>query len=220
VNSKLKRRLFVVTGIIVVVIVVVVAVLSTSTGHQNISVAQATSGDFLNKRVEVSGQVVDNSYYADGSDLHFAIYDDSDPADQLKVIYDGTLTATFSNEVTAICTGTINADGTLMATTLVTKCPSKYENATDALNVTQLLGYGQEVVGTTVKVTGTVLAGSLNPAGTGDRLILKDLTSDDQVAVSYDGALPDGITDGTAIVVTGTMAADGRFQATDISIKE
>ncbi|MCL2883122.1 MAG: cytochrome c maturation protein CcmE [Coriobacteriia bacterium] len=219
-NSKLKRRLIAVTGVIVIAIVVVVTVLSASSGHQNISVAQAASGGYLEKRVEVTGQVVANSYYSEGSTLHFAIYDDSDPSVQLNVTYDGTLAATFGNEVTAICTGTINSDGVLVAKTLVTKCPSKYENSTDALNVSQLLGYGNEVIGTTVKITGTVKAGTLQPAGTGDRLVLKDLASDDEVAVDYDGAVPDSIQDGTAIVVTGSLGSDGRFKATDVSIKE
>lgn len=47
---------------------------------------------------------------------------------------------------------------------LVTKCPSKYENADSALTVEQLLGYGESVYGKVVKVAGSVGAGSLKAA--------------------------------------------------------
>ena len=53
----------------------------------------------------------------------------------------------------------------LNASELVTKCPSKYENATNALTVSQLTGYGDEVVDKPVKVAGAVKDGTLKAAG-------------------------------------------------------
>lgn len=74
------------------------------------------------------------------------------PPLQLEVRYDGAASSTFGNDVTAICTGKINDAGVLECSELVTKCPSKYENADSALTVEQLLGYGESVYGKVVKV--------------------------------------------------------------------
>ena len=36
--------------------------------------------------------------------------------------------------------------------------------------------------------------------------------------VAYDGALPDDVTDGTALVLTGSLDSAGTFQATDVAL--
>ena len=38
-----------------------------------------------------------------------------------------------------------------------------------------------------------------------------------EIAVDYDGALADGIADGTSVVVTGSLEASGAFKATDVA---
>ena len=87
------------------------------------------------------------------------MYDPSgDQTQYLRVKYEGGVAATFGNDVTAICTGKVGADGVLHATELVTKCPSKYENSSNALGVAQLAEYGDSVLDKPVKVTGTVKA--------------------------------------------------------------
>ena len=108
----------------------------------------------------------------------------------------------------------------LECSNLVTKCPSKYENADNALQVSQLLGYGNEVIGKVVKVTGTVAEGTLAAAGQGDRVVLAE--SDDKrvvLPVTFDGALSDEVTDGTTVVLTGAMTDDGKFAATDVALE-
>ena len=102
---------------------------------------------------------------------------------------------------------------------LVTKCPSKYENADSALTVEQLLGYGESVYGNVVKVAGSVGAGSLKAAGQGDRFILVDAETGDSMPVVFEGALSDGIADGSAVVLTGSLGADGKFAATDVALE-
>ena len=163
----------VVTGVIVIVLVVVLAVVGGSTSAKTVSIAEAATGQYADQRIQVSGNVVENSFSTEGNVLTFDIYDpDGNASEQLRVRYDGGVSATFGNDVTAICTGKMGADGVLLASELVTKCPSKYENATDALDVAQLVGYGKDIEGKPVKVTGTVKAGSLAAAGQGDRLVL------------------------------------------------
>ena len=151
------------------------AVVGGSGAAKSATVADAVAGKYADQKIQVTGNVVENSYATNGNVLMFAIYDkDGNPGDQLEVCYEGGVSATFGNDVTAICTGKIADDGVLHATELVTKCPSKYENASSALSVSRLLEYGDQVVDKPVKVSGTVQAGSLKAAGAGDRFVLAD----------------------------------------------
>ena len=205
-NSKMKRRLIVVTGVIVVVLAIVLAIVGSSGAAKTISVKDALESDLAGERVQVSGNVVDNSF-----------------AQKLHVSYDGAASSTFGNGVTAICTGKIvEGEGglELVCSELVTKCPSKYESATDALSVTNLLDYGDSIINTTVKLKGTVKAGTLTSAAeSGEpRFVVVDASdASREIAVDYDGALADGIADGTSVVVTGSLEASGAFKATDVA---
>jgi cytochrome c-type biogenesis protein CcmE len=218
-SIKMKRRLVVITGVIVVVLVAVLAVVSATTTSKTVTVAEAAQPELKGSRVQVTGNVVDNSYSIQGNVLTFAIYDpDGDVATQLKVRYDGGVAATFGNQVTAICTGTLDDTGVLDCIELVTKCPSKYESATDALTVSQLLDYGSSITGKPLKVTGSVKPGSLKPAGQTDRLVLVDTAAGSELKVGFDGALPDAIVDDSILVVTGALDASGRLKATDVAL--
>ena len=219
-NTKTKRRLTVVTGIIIVVLILVLALVGGANAAQSITVAQAADGSYVGQRVQVSGSVVDNSFETVDNVLTFSIYDpDEGTSVQLKVSYEGGVSATFGNGVTAICTGTIDEDGTLVATELVTQCPSKYESATDALSVSSLLEYGDTVYDKTLKVTGIVKEGTLTAAGTGERLVLLDADTGDELSIAYDGALSDEITDGSVLVIAGSLGSDLTFNATDVALE-
>lgn len=219
-NSKMKRRLFAVTGVIVIVIIVLLAVVGGSTSAKSVSVADAASGSYADQRVQVSGNVVTDSFSTKNDVLTFQIYDpDGDASKVLNVRYEGSVSATFGNDITAICTGKMTSDGVLNASELVTKCPSKYENSSNALGVAQLIGYGESVEGKIVKVAGTVQAGSLKAAGQGDRFIVVD--SDDAsktMSVVYDSALSDEVKDGAKVVLTGSVEKSGKFKATDVAL--
>lgn len=219
-NAKTKRRLIAVTGVIVIVLVIILAVVGGAGAAKTISVAQASQGEFAGQRVQVTGNVVDNSFSTVDGVLKFQIADpDSDQSAKLDVEYGGAAATTFGNGVTAICTGTLSDDGkTLVASELVTKCPSKYESATDALSVSKLLGYGEEIVGKPVKVSATVKAGTLKAAGEGDRFVAVD--HDDasfEIPVKFDGALADAVSDGTSVVISGELSSDGSFVASDVA---
>lgn len=60
-NTKTKRRLVVVTGVIVVVLAIVLAVVGSGGAAKTVTVADALSGTHDSDRVQVSGNVVDNS---------------------------------------------------------------------------------------------------------------------------------------------------------------
>lgn len=199
-----------VTGIIVIVLVVILAVVGGSGAAKSATVADAVAGKYADQKIQVTGNVVENSYATNDNVLTFAIYDKAgNPAEQLNVRYEGGVSATFGNDVTAICTGKIAGDGVLHATELVTKCPSKYENASSALSVSRLLEYGDQIVDKPVKVSGTVQAGSLKAAGAGDRFVLADPDSGKTLPVAFDGALSDEIADNQARQVVGRWQVHG-----------
>lgn len=219
-NAKMKKRMIAVSGVIVVVLILVLAFVGGNTAATTMSIAEAAENPQAGQKVQVSGNVVQDSFSTSNDVLTFKIYDpEGDPATQLEVRYDGAASSTFGNDVTAICTGKINDAGVLECSELVTKCPSKYENADSALTVEQLLGYGESVYGNVVKVAGSVGAGSLKAAGQGDRFILVDAETGDSMPVVFEGALSDGIADGSAVVLTGSLGADGKFAATDVALE-
>lgn len=219
-NAKMKKRMIAVSGVIVIVLILVLAFVGGNTAATTMSIAEAAENPQAGQKVQVSGNVVQDSFSTSNDVLTFKIYyPEGDPATQLEVRYDGAASSTFGNDVTAICTGKINDAGVLECSELVTKCPSKYENADSALTVEQLLGYGESVYGNVVKVAGSVGAGSLKAAGQGDRFILVDAETGDSMSVVFEGALSDGIADGSAVVLTGSLGADGKFAATDVALE-
>lgn len=222
VNARMKKRLAIVTGVIAIVLAVVLAVVGGNSSAKTISIAQAQGGEFAHKRVQVTGNVTPNSYVTKDGVLTFSIYDPDDAqAPPLSVSYDGGTSATFGNDVTAICTGKIADDGVLYCSELVTKCPSKYESGTDALQVARMLEYGDDVLDKTVRVKGTIKPGSQNAAGAGDRFVLVDAEDGvSEVAVAYDGAISEEtLADGAMVILTGSMGSDGKFAATDVALE-
>lgn len=219
-NAKMKKRMIAVSGVIVIVLILVLAFVGGNTAATTMSIAEAAENPQAGQKVQVSGNVVQDSFSTSNDVLTFKIYDpEGDPATQLEVRYDGAASSTFGNDVTAICTGKINDAGVLECSELVTKCPSKYENADSALTVEQLLGYGESVFGKVVKVAGSVGAGSLKAAGQGDRFILVDAETGDSMPVVFEGALSDEVSDGSAVVLTGSLGDDGKFAATDVALE-
>lgn len=211
----------VVTGVIVIVVIVVFAVVGGNSAAKAVSVAEAAelTGD---AKIQVTGNVAENSFAIEGNTLTFSVYDaEVDPAASvlLPVRYEGGVSATFGNDVTAICTGKKNADGVLVCSELVTKCPSKYESGVDALTVADLIGYGSKVYDKPVKVAGIVKAGTLAGVDAAERFVLSDAKTDEELHVKYAGALSDDAGEGAHVVLTGSIGSDGMFTATDVSLE-
>ncbi len=225
-NAATKKRLIIVTIAIVMVLAVILAVVGGGSAAKAISLEQAASGEFNDQRIQVTGNVVANSYETSEDAISFKIYDSEAEQDKqditLDVVYEGGVSATFGNDVTAICTGKIGDDGVLRCNELVTKCPSKYESGTEALEVARMLDYGDAIVDKPVKVRGTVVPGTQRAAGSDERFQLADGTDASvKVGVAFDGALSDDtIADGAKLVLTGNMNKQGMFCATNVSIEE
>ena len=220
-NSKMKKRMVAVGGVIVIVVIVLMAFVGGGNAAKVVSVGDAASGAYESKKVQVSGLVVDNSYTVDPAGvLSFDIAAEDDPAQavKLRVVYDKGVSATFGNGISAICTGRVQ-DGMLVCTELVTKCPSKYENATEALSVAKLKGYDlQAMEGTTVKVAGSVA--QLGDVTGAERLVIADAAdASATLGVVFSGALPADVAEGSSVVLTGALDADGRFLATEVALQ-
>ncbi|OUO20095.1 cytochrome c maturation protein CcmE [Collinsella sp. An307] len=218
-NRSAKRRLVVVGGIIVVAMLVIVAIAGSGGAASSLSIADVVSGDYRGKKVQVSGSVVADSLTSEGSTALFEIQPEEGSAaasgqETLTVRYDGALPATFGTGVVAICTGTVESDNTLTATELVTKCPSKYESAEGSLTVKGLLDQAESMTGETTKVCGYV-RGEVLPvdAAEGYRFTLESQGA--AINVIWDGGIDEAVTDGTALVVSGALNADGTFTASD-----
>ena len=215
-NKAAKKRLVIVGLVIAMVAVALFAVLGSGGAATALSVSEAVSGDYDGKKVQVSGAVVQDSYTSEGASAVFEIVDDDDPSATLEVTYGGAMPATFGNGVTAICTGVVE-DGGLTCSELITKCPSKYESAEGSITVATLLSNAGAYTGTEVKLAGYVTAGTIAGIDADVRFTVNSQGS--SVDVAYDGALPDGLEDGSAVVVTGVLAEGGElFEAADVAL--
>ena len=215
-NKAAKKRLVIVGLIIVMVAVVLFAVLGSGGVATSLSVAQAATGEYDGKKVQVAGPVVQDSYTSEGGSALFEIVDEVDPSATLRVVYDGAMPATFGNGVTAICTGVIEGD-LITCAELVTKCPSKYESAEGAVTASMIATNPGAYVGAEVKLAGYVTAGTIAGVDADVRFVVNSQGS--SLNIAYDGALPEGMEDGSAVVITGSLAEGAEvFNATDVAL--
>jgi cytochrome c-type biogenesis protein CcmE len=163
---------------------------------------------------------VPNSWDKKTHPMRFSISDDKDKTSKatLKIVYNGAVPNTFGNDIVAIVTGKLTADGTIEAKELQTKCPEKKEKGTSATTVDKLAGAKGEIVGVPLKVKGFVTAGSLAPVGDGPRFSMQTKDGSAKIQVKFDGATPAGFADNAEIVVGGSLDASGILDATSVAI--
>jgi cytochrome c-type biogenesis protein CcmE len=224
VNKRARTRLIGVTAIILIAVAAIFLAGGNKTAAYYKTVKEAaTDSALVGERVKVGGSVVAGSWDQKSNPMTFVIRDEADKegtGPEVKVVYQGSVPSTFGDGVVAIVTGDLDANGTITADEMITKCPSKYESAEGALPLADLIGKGESMEGTTVKVAAFVKAGSIAPPGSGARFIAVTTASGgDEVPVAYAGALPDGIADGSAVVLTGALEANGDFVATNVALE-
>ena len=220
-NKKTKRRMVVVAGVVLIVVILLLAMVGGSSSATVTTVNDVAKGSFEGKKVQVTGNVASNSYSVnDKGVLEFDIVDpEGDPAVTVHVSYDKGVSATFGNDVTAICTGRMD-NGVLVCSELVTKCPSKYESATNALTVARLRDYGDAMLGKTTKVAGVIAANTLGDVTQKDRFVLQDAEGEASLPVRFEGALSDDVVEGVNVVVMGALSSDGSaFLTTDVALE-
>ncbi|MDR2715005.1 MAG: cytochrome c maturation protein CcmE [Coriobacteriales bacterium] len=224
-NKKAQKRLIISGLAIVGVIILMVAFAGARGTLPTPTIAGVLSGDFENQRIKVDGTVVTGSYHTEGTTTVFSIYDpNGDPNQTLEVHYEGSLTASLGGGTIAICTGTLNSSGILEVgpNGLLTKCPSKYESAEGAYTVGQVVRSTSTLLGAeNVRLAGYIKTDTLEAADADIRFVV--YSQNDELPVVYKDALPEGCEEGSAVVITGVLEADGndgyRFVATDIALE-
>jgi len=129
-NSKVK---FLIGGLVIVGLIAYLIVSSISTAgayYREVGEVLDQQAALSGKNLRVSGKVVTESiqYDAANLDLRFRIADLTDPAKQLPIRFHGVKPDQIGRENTeAIVEGTLLADGSVQASDLLLKCPSRYE---------------------------------------------------------------------------------------------
>jgi cytochrome c-type biogenesis protein CcmE len=222
VNKRARMRLIGVTAIIMISVVAIVVGVGAGDGSYSRNVSDVVGdSEAIGERVRVTGTVIPGSWDKKSSPMRFDIRDEgATSGPQIAVVYNGGVPSTFGDEVTAIITGVINADGVLESEDMITKCPSKYESATGALTVADLLAEGEGVIGKSVRLTGYVVSGSIQPPGGAVRFIISDEGGSPALDVFYDGAIPEGMADGSQVVLGGLLDEQGVFDAVSVSLSD
>jgi cytochrome c-type biogenesis protein CcmE len=227
-NKRARMRLIGVTSVLLIAIVGFAIYFGNRSDqgavYANVSNI-AKDNSFVGKRVRVGGSVVPGSWNKQSNPMRFTIREESDKTGTgptLKVVYTGTVPNTFGDGVVAIVTGTLDKNGTVAATEMITKCPSKYESAQGAIPVAEI-GLGKSLVGQKdLKTTGYVKPGSIQDATSAQRFVLAEKADGTgaTLTVIYGGALPSGMKDGAQVVITGTLATGGKFTATGVALEQ
>ena len=224
-NKRARNRLIGVTAIILIAIAAIILGAGSKQGAYYKTVKDVASDQALvGERVRVGGAVVTGSWDKKSNPMSFAIReegDDSQSGPTIKVVYNGAVPSTFGDGVVAIVTGELSSDGTITSDDMITKCPSKYQSATGALSVADLLNGGSDLTGKSVKVTGYV-TGEISPPGGDVRFVISSSTSggDKTVKVFYDGAIPQGMETGSQVVLGGSLDTNGTFDAVSVALSE
>ncbi len=96
---------------------------------QYVSIAEARTAD---RTVQVMGKIDTEQvkYNSSESRLEFAIYDaeakDKTNAENMKIVYYGTVPGNFDQATSVVCKG-VNKEEGFVAEKLLVKCPSKYQ---------------------------------------------------------------------------------------------
>lgn len=223
-NKRARNRLIGVTAIVLLVIGALMFSGAFKQGTSYYKSVKQISSDkgLVGERVKVGGTVVTGSWDKKANPMRFEIRDEKDSSGTgptVKVVYNGAVPSTFGDGVTAIVTGEIKPDGTIDAGEMITKCPSKYESATGAMSVSAIKD-GETLANVTL--TGFVVKGSIVAPGTDTRFSLSGTAAGTgkTFPVKWEGALPAGMTNGSQVVISGSVTAEGGIVAKTVAMEQ
>lgn len=129
-RREMFKRVRLVVALLAVVGLFYVFMGSATEGGQwfmEVDEAVASTTIPTDRPIRVKGNVAPGSYRTtEGSTVHrFAIIGKAEAA--MPVVYDGAMPDVFAEGREVVVEGTRKADGTLVATEVIAKCPSKYE---------------------------------------------------------------------------------------------
>lgn len=153
-DAKARREMFkrarLVVGLVVVVGLFYVFMGSATEGGQwflEVDEAVASTTIPTDRPIRVKGNVAAGSYQTtEGTTMHrFAIVGKTESA--MPVVYDGAMPDVFAEGREVVVEGIRKADGTLVATEVIAKCPSKYEGGMSPEARKHLEATGQKPAG-------------------------------------------------------------------------
>lgn len=125
-EARSRNRLIIVTAIVLVLLGILLY--RSTTGSlsyfKTVSELKKDSG-LIGKSVKVGGEVVKDSIKQGEGEIEFTLTDEKDT---INVVYDGSMPSTFGEGVQVIAEGKYVSENEIEASSLVTKCPSKYED--------------------------------------------------------------------------------------------
>ncbi|MHB8841328.1 MAG: cytochrome c maturation protein CcmE [Candidatus Aquicultor sp.] len=130
VDSKSKTRLLIVTGILLVVIGVMIwqSLGSGASVSYYKAIAEVTrDSSFVGKNINVGGQVKEGSVVTKGHTCTFTIFDQNNKNLEMTVEYSKQLPSTFGPGINVVAEGKLLSKGKIVANSVITKCPSKYD---------------------------------------------------------------------------------------------
>ncbi|MEW6141748.1 MAG: cytochrome c maturation protein CcmE [Chloroflexota bacterium] len=127
----MKQKKFLIGGIIIFLAIGYLAYTgfqSSATYYYTINELLAQKNTIQSSNVRVTGQVASDSVETETATLtmKFTI---TDGPSSLPVVYKGAVPDTFKAGIDVVVEGRLEKDGVFRASTILTKCPSKYEPA-------------------------------------------------------------------------------------------
>ncbi len=127
----LKKKRFLIGGVIVFLAIGYLGYtgfMGAATYYYEVGDLLEQSSSIYGENVRVNGQVAPGSVEqeAQGTILRFTIID-IEGEESLPVVYQGVVPDTFKVGNEVVAEGHLNADGIFQATTLMPRCPSRYE---------------------------------------------------------------------------------------------
>jgi cytochrome c-type biogenesis protein CcmE len=127
-NNQTK---FIIGGAVIVLAIAILIITSMSgseTYYLTVAELQAKGAAAQGQKVRVAGVVDGGSIQWDDRNLNLS-FEIADESGRLAVAYHGLRPDMLQDEAEAVVEGALNAQGTFVATNLMLKCPSKYEEA-------------------------------------------------------------------------------------------
>lgn len=130
-NPWLNPKLIIVAGVIIAAVgFLVFNAMGSSMAYFKTVAELEQSGELTTgETFRVGGNVVPGSIERDiaTNELRFTL---TDGTNTLPVVYNGVVPDIFTEDVEVVAEGAVGPDGTMQASTLLTKCPSRFEAAT------------------------------------------------------------------------------------------
>ncbi len=122
-----KRRILMISGVVVIILCVSIILFSAPgfvNPYHSVSEVSGDTTNFMNRHIQMIGNVTTGSIHILGQDISFKI---TDGTSVLDVVYSGAPPQNFVDNVEVVIAGSLILEDTFKATEILTKCPSKYE---------------------------------------------------------------------------------------------